>query len=63
LNMTSADDVYDVLVDEMEQLWVAAAALLNRIDHITTEEFSKGGERNEREALRQVLANIPQRWR
>jgi hypothetical protein len=61
--MTSADDVYDVLVDEMEQLWVAAAALLNRIDHITTEEFSKGGERNEREALRQVLANIPQRWR
>ena len=33
----------------------AAAALLAKIDDITTEDFSRGGERDEREALRRAL--------
>ena len=33
----------------------AAQALLYRIDHITTDEFSKGGDRPQREALRASL--------
>ena len=35
---------------------VKAQALLARLDTITTEAFSCGGEREEREALRQALA-------
>ena len=35
----------------------AARALLDRIDNITTDEFSRGGEMDEREALRKAFAN------
>ena len=48
--LTNADD----------ELVSASAALLNKIDSITTEEFSKGAEREERETLRSVLAGIGQ---
>lgn len=41
-----------------DDLLTAARNLLARIDEITTEEFSKGGERVEREALRAVLAKM-----
>ena len=41
--------------DKADTLYQAASALLERIDNMTTEEFSKGGERSEREALRRVL--------
>lgn len=34
----------------------AAKALLERIDNITTDEFSKGGEHDAREALRLAIA-------
>lgn len=33
----------------------ASRALLDRIDNITTEEFSRGGEREQRERLRKAL--------
>ena len=36
----------------------AAQALLRKVDHITTEDFSHGGERPEREALRVILARV-----
>ncbi len=36
----------------------AAAALLARIDDITTAEFQLGGERDEREALRAALERL-----
>lgn len=36
----------------------AATALLARIDDITTEEFERGGERAEREALREALTRL-----
>jgi hypothetical protein len=39
-----------------ELLVEASAALLARIDNITTEEFSRGGDRFEREALRAAIA-------
>lgn len=35
----------------LPELIEAARALLRRIDNLTSEEFSKGGEREEREAL------------
>ena len=47
---------------DLDTLRVAAAALLNRIDHITTHDFERGGERKEREALRKVLAHLAQKW-
>jgi len=34
---------------------IAAQALLDRIDNLTTDEFSKSGEHKEREALRARL--------
>lgn len=34
---------------------LAAQALLDRLDHMTPEAFSRGGERQERDALRQAL--------
>ena len=40
----------------MTDLLEAAKALLGRIDEMTTEEFSRGGERVEREALRLAIA-------
>jgi hypothetical protein len=36
----------------------AARALLTRIENITTDEFSKGGEKAEREALAAALAKL-----
>ena len=39
----------------MDKIITAATALLKRIDDITTEDFRKGGERAEREALREAL--------
>ena len=33
----------------------AAAALLVKIENLTTEEFQRGGERQERKALREAL--------
>lgn len=37
------------------ELEAAAAALLKRLDNMTTEQFANGGERGEREALRALL--------
>lgn len=39
-----------------DELRKAAQALLDRIENMTTEEFSRGGERQEREALRAILS-------
>lgn len=41
---------------ERNDLLAACEALLDRLDHITTEAFSHGGERTEREALRAAVA-------
>jgi len=38
------------------ELEAAARALLDKIDSITTEDFARGAERAEREALRALLA-------
>lgn len=43
---------------EQLQLFAAAKLLLDRLDSITTEEFSKGGEKFEREMLRKVIGNF-----
>jgi hypothetical protein len=43
-------------VNAHEELVAAARALLDRLDDITTDAFSKGGEAVEREALRAALA-------
>ena len=38
------------------ELLAAAVALLARIDRLTTEEFSRGDEKTERERLRAAIA-------
>jgi hypothetical protein len=38
----------------------AAQALLEKLDHMTTEQFSRGEERAEREALRKLLGCHPE---
>ena len=43
---------------DVAELVDAAQALLRKVDHITTEDFSHGGERPEREALRVILARV-----
>ncbi len=48
---------YRAEIDRRLQLEVAAAALLDRLDNMTTAQFSCGGERAEREALRALLHN------
>lgn len=40
------------------ELRAAAASFLARIDEITSEDFTKGGERSEREYLRSVLLKL-----
>jgi hypothetical protein len=42
-----------------DELTEAASGLLNRIDNITTDQFSRGCERRERERLRKSLAASP----
>ncbi len=37
----------------------AAASLLARVDMMTTDQFQRGGEREEREALRQFVDVVP----
>jgi glycosyltransferase involved in cell wall biosynthesis len=39
----------------VKELMEAAQALLKRIDNITTLDFSRGGEKTERENLRAIL--------
>lgn len=54
---TNVDMTYRAITD----LWrvaYAARDLINRIDDITTEDFSRGGERDEREALRKALLTV-----
>lgn len=46
----------------MPDLLTAAKALLDRIDNITTEEFARGGERAEREAMRQAIEPMASRF-
>lgn len=43
------------LRQQPRDLLAAAIALLNKIDDITTHEFARGGEREEREALRKAI--------
>lgn len=45
-------------VADMADVVRAARALLHRLDHMTMEEFSGGGEREEREQLRGVLGRL-----
>ena len=46
--------------DHLTALERDAHALLERIDGITTYEFERGGEREQREALRVILARVHQ---
>lgn len=41
---------------EQSELLAAAIAMLARLDEITTDEFRKGGDQPEREALRNAIA-------
>lgn len=41
-----------------DELVAAAAALLDKLDRMTTEDFARGAERDEREGLRAVLEVI-----
>lgn len=43
-------------------LAVAAQCFLSRIDEMTSEEFSRGGERIEREHLRKMLDEARAAW-
>jgi hypothetical protein len=43
---------------ELYRIRDLAAALLAKIDNITTEDFSKGGDQAEREALRAALVKF-----
>lgn len=43
---------------DLTSLMLASHTLLNRIDNITSHEFSKGGERHERESLRRIIETI-----
>ncbi len=45
-------------VNSHDALVAAAKALLEKIDNITTDDFSKGAEREEREHLRAILAEV-----
>jgi hypothetical protein len=44
--------------EDMNELMMAAFALLEKIDTITTQEFARGAERNERERLRHILTQL-----
>lgn len=44
------------LIAASPELLEAAEALLSKLDHITTDQFSNGGEWEEREALRAIVA-------
>jgi hypothetical protein len=46
--------------DAKDAVIAAARGLLTRITHITTAEFERGGDRDEREALREALAALDQ---
>ena len=46
------------MTPEIKAVVQAAVALLERVDSITTEDFSKGGERKQREALRVALTEL-----
>ena len=43
-----------------DELIEKSKALLQKIDEITTEEFSRGDDKEQREALRKLLAEIEQ---
>lgn len=43
---------------QARELLTAASALLDKLDYMTTTQFSCGLERTEREALRAVIAKI-----
>lgn len=45
-------------VDETAEVVRLARALLERLDNMTTEQFSRGEERIEREALRRALDEL-----
>ena len=45
-------------ISTQDELLRAAKATLDKLDNITTEEFSRGGEREEREALRAAVERI-----
>lgn len=42
----------------VDEVFSAAEAFLARVDEITTKDFSRGGERMERERLRNALCRI-----
>lgn len=46
------------LIALLPELLQSSKALLDRIDNMTTHEFSLGGEKLEREALRSILDKI-----
>lgn len=48
--------------EQLEAIAVAAEALLHKIENMTTEEFSRGGEKPEREALEAALAEHVHTW-
>ena len=55
------DGWYKTLQDDLliwSKLAGAAQGLLRKIDHISTEDFGRGAERAEREALRAILARL-----
>lgn len=56
----STKDIATIIDREtgVAELREAASALLARLDRITTDDFSRGGERQEREALRALLARM-----
>lgn len=49
-------------MDAENELRAAAAALLARVDSITSDEFQRGGERPQREHLRAVLRGGEKPW-
>jgi hypothetical protein len=54
-NVGGAHVAKPIRAEDYQNLLKAAKALLAKIDDITTEDFSKGAEREEREALRVAI--------
>lgn len=54
------DEANAALIEAAPDILEAAAALLAKIDHITTKEFELGAEKAEREALRAAIEKATQ---
>lgn len=58
-NIMSMQDIVDEVTEQRDALLAAAKLALNTLDNITSEEFSRGGDRPARDALNAAIAQCP----